>query len=162
VGDMVYLRLQPFRQAAFDIHQSVKLATKFYRSFRILERVGNVAYILQLLTSNIHLVFHVSQFKKHLGAKAIPQSNLPLVTQEGYIKTEPTEVLDTRALPRNDDIVTQWKIQWQNLSPDHATWEDKMFIKATFPDFYRNTIKSWWPDQASSGLEAAQGEGDWS
>jgi hypothetical protein len=52
------------------------------------------------------------------------------------------------------------KIQWQNLSADHATWEDKMFIKVTFPEFYRSTITSWWPDQASSGQESAQGEGD--
>jgi hypothetical protein len=107
-GDMVYLRLQPFRHAAFGIHQSLKLTTKFYGPFRILERAENVAHRLQLPTStDIHPVFHASQLKKHLGAKAIPQSNLPLVTQEGYIKIEPAEVLDTRALPRNNDIVTQ-------------------------------------------------------
>jgi hypothetical protein len=54
----------------------------------------------------------MSQLKKHLGAKAVPQSNLPLVTKEGYIKTEPIDVLDTRALPRHDEVVTQWKIKW--------------------------------------------------
>jgi hypothetical protein len=96
--------------------------------------------------------------KKHLSAKAVPQGNLPLVTDEGYTKTEPAQVLDTRALPRNDDIVTQWKVQWQNLSEDQATWEDKLFIKATFPEFY-NTLRQWWPTHASSGQEAAQGGG---
>jgi hypothetical protein len=47
----------------------------------------------------------------HLGPKAVPQSHLPLVTPEDYLKLQPEKVLDTRALPRNDDIVTQWLIQ---------------------------------------------------
>jgi hypothetical protein len=111
------------------------------------------------LTANIHPVFHVSQLKKHLSAKAVPQGNLPLVTDEGYTKTEPAQVLDTRALPRNDDILTQWKVQWQNLTEDQASWEDKLFIKATFPEFYNNTLRQWWPTHASSGQEAAQGGG---
>jgi hypothetical protein len=160
VGDMIYLRLKPFRQVAFGIHHNLKLTTIFYGPFKIMERIGKVAYKLQLPDSaNIHLVFHVSQLKKHLGAKAIPQDNLPLVTDDGYIKTDPMQVLDTRALPRNDDIVTQWNVQWQNLSEDQATWEDKLFVKATFPKFYNKILQEWWPPTASSGQEVTQGGG---
>jgi hypothetical protein len=79
-----------------------------------------------------------------------------MVTKEGYIKTQPHVVLDTRALPRRDDIITQWLIQWQGLSTDQATWEDKLFIKATFPDFYQRTLKEWWPQAASCGQEQSQ------
>jgi hypothetical protein len=32
-GDMVYLKLQPFRHHAFGLHQSLKLTTKFYDPF---------------------------------------------------------------------------------------------------------------------------------
>jgi hypothetical protein len=63
-------------------------------------------------------MFHVSQLKKHLGAKAVPQANLPLVTTDGYLKIESVGVLDTRALPRHDNIVTQWRVQWLNLTED--------------------------------------------
>jgi hypothetical protein len=101
----------------------------------------------------------VSQLKKHLSGRAIPQDNLPLVTTDGYIKTDPVQVLDTRALPRNDGIVTQWKVQWSNLSVDQATWEDKLFIKARFPKFYNKTLIEWWPTTASSGQEATQAGG---
>uniref|UniRef100_A0A0A8XUE5 Tf2-1-like SH3-like domain-containing protein n=1 Tax=Arundo donax TaxID=35708 RepID=A0A0A8XUE5_ARUDO len=60
-------------------------------------KVGRVAYKLQLPdNAQIHPVFHVSQLKKHLGAQAVPQVNLPLVTTEGYIKIEPISVLQTR------------------------------------------------------------------
>jgi hypothetical protein len=78
---------------------------------------------------------------------------LPLVTKEGYIKIEPAEVLDTRALPRRDEVE---KLNRKNLSEDNATWEDKLFIKTTFPDFYQQTITRWWPTEASRGQEAAQ------
>jgi hypothetical protein len=40
VGDMVYLRLQPFKQDAFGLHQNMKLTTRFYGPFKVLERIG--------------------------------------------------------------------------------------------------------------------------
>jgi hypothetical protein len=171
-GDMVYLKLQPFRHHAFALHQSLKLTTKYYRPFGVLQKLGSTAYKIQLPpTTEIHPVFHVSQLKKHMGPKAVPQANLPLVTSEGYIKSEPVAVLDTRALPRQDEIVTQWKIQWINLSADQAeivtqwinlsadqaTWEDTFFIKATFPKFYFKTLREWWPQNPSCGQELSQG-----
>jgi hypothetical protein len=129
VGDMAYLKLQPFRHHVFGLHQSLKLTTKYYGPFRILERIGATAYKLQLTTdAGIHHVFHVSQLKKHLGPRDVPQNNLPLITSDGYIKIEHVVVLDTRALPHNDNIITQWKIHWQNLTEEQATWEDKHFI----------------------------------
>jgi hypothetical protein len=160
VGDMVYLKLQPFRHNAFGLHQNLKLASKFYGPFRVLARIGPASYKLQLPeTADIHPVFHVSQLKKHLGPKAIPHTNLPLVTPDGHIKVEPTVVLDTRVMPRKDEIVTQWLIQWLNMSAEQATWEDKILIKSTFPEFYNHTIREWWPETNSCGQECAQGGG---
>jgi hypothetical protein len=110
-GDMVYLKLQPFRHHAFGFHQSLKLSTIYYGQFRILDKIATAAYKLQLPESaEIHNVSHVSQLKKHLGARVVPQPNLPLVTADGYIKVAPIEVLDTRALPHRDEVVTQWLI----------------------------------------------------
>jgi hypothetical protein len=155
VGNMVYVKLQPFRHHAFGIHQSLKLTTKFYGPFKVTEKIGVASYRLQLAESaEIHPIFHVSQLKQHLGPKVVPQANLPLVTSEGYIKTEQFTVLETRALSRRDEIVTQWRVHWHNLTTDQATWEDKNFIKATFPNFYRMTIEEWWPPRTSCGQEA--------
>jgi hypothetical protein len=142
VGDMVYLKLQPFGHTAFGLHQNLKLSSKFYGPFRILAKVGQAAYKLHLPgTADIHPIFHVSQLKKHLGPRVVPKDNLPMVTPDGHIKVQSVSVLDTRAMQRRDEVVTQWLIQRQNLSADQATWEDKLFIKATFPDFYNATVK---------------------
>ena len=50
-GEMVYLKMQPYRLAAFDIRMGLKLATKFYGPFRILEKIGHSAY--KLLLGNV-------------------------------------------------------------------------------------------------------------
>jgi hypothetical protein len=58
---MVYLKLQPYRQHVFDIPQHLKLMTKYYGPFKILEKFGSASYKLQLSqTTDIHHVFHVS------------------------------------------------------------------------------------------------------
>jgi hypothetical protein len=114
-------------------------------------------YKLQLPESaNIHLVFHVTQLKKHIGPKVVPQANLPMVTHEWYIKVTPVAVLDTRALPRGDKIITQWRVQWENLRPEHTTWEDRMFIKSSFLEFYTKNIQEWWPNGVPCGQGSSQ------
>jgi hypothetical protein len=73
VGDMVYLKIQPYRHTSLSLHRSLKLHSKFYGPFRVLEKIGKVAY--KLLLPNgclLHPVFHVSQLKKHLGPLVIP------------------------------------------------------------------------------------------
>lgn len=90
VGDMVYLKLQPYRLTAFGILNSLKLISKYYGPFRILEKIGSLAYKLQLpSTVSIHPVFHVSQLKKHYGANAVPSPDLPMVGPDGKMQTEP-------------------------------------------------------------------------
>lgn len=136
LGDMVYLKLQPYRQVAMGIRGSLKLRSKYYGPFKVIEKMGAVAYKLQLPDgAGIHPVFHVSQLKKHLGARAIPMPNLPAVGPDGQIKTEPAAVLQRRMIPRHNEPVTQWLILWENLTPAEATWEDASYIQAAFPNF---------------------------
>ena len=52
VGDWVYLRLQPYRQATEALCRNLKLAPRFFGQFQVLARIGSVAYRLQLPPSS--------------------------------------------------------------------------------------------------------------
>lgn len=144
VGDPVYLKMAPYRLAAFGFRGALKLQNKFYGPFLVIQKVGNSAYKLQLPSKvQIHPVFHVSQLKKHIGDKSIPDPNLPLVNADGTVKTGPAEVLEVRQVPRQNIPVVQWLIRWINLPPEDATWEDADFIKYTFPEFFNTTTRTW-------------------
>ena len=46
VGDMVYLKLQPYIQSSLVSHSNNKLSFWFFGPFQILEKIGDVAYKL--------------------------------------------------------------------------------------------------------------------
>jgi exosome complex RNA-binding protein Rrp4 len=48
VGDMVYLKIQPYRHTSLSAHSCLKLHSKHYGPFRVLSRVGPSAYKLLL------------------------------------------------------------------------------------------------------------------
>jgi hypothetical protein len=113
VGDMVYLKMQPYHETALGLRNSLKLTLKYYGPFRVLATVGRVAYKLQLPEgTKLHDVFHVNQLKKHLGPAAVPNPTLPFVTPEGKIKTNPLSILQCRQVPHSAGAYKVAVVQW--------------------------------------------------
>ncbi|KAK9040867.1 hypothetical protein V6N11_016003 [Hibiscus sabdariffa] len=136
VGDLVYLKLQPYRQTTVVVRTNLKLSARFFGPYRILEKIGTVAYKLNLPpTLKIHLVFHVSLLKKKIGNQVVTSMNPPEVGEDGTLRVYPTMVLDKRVVKRHNQPVSQLLIQWSNLGDECATWEDYSALKRQFPDF---------------------------
>lgn len=68
VGDLVYLKMRPYRLRSLARKLNKKLSTRFYGPYPVEARVGPVAYRLHLPPeARIHPTFHVSQLKAAVG-----------------------------------------------------------------------------------------------
>lgn len=131
VGDMVFLKLQPYVQSSVAPRAHHKLLFKYYGPYKVLARVGEVAYYLDLpSTSRIHPVIHVSQLKQAVGANVQIQPILPSPLD---IVQVPTRILQRRLRQKGPVAVSQALVQWSGQPESLATWEDFDELKQRFP-----------------------------
>lgn len=125
VGAWVYVKLQPYRQVSLTGAKYHKLSKRFYRPYRVMSKVGLVAYKLELPShSKIHDVFHCSLLKPHIGAPPTAIDHLPPATMDNHPIVTPLAILSSKWV--QDAGVRRRKVlvQWAGLSPDDTSWED--------------------------------------
>lgn len=131
VGDFVFLKHQPYVQSSVAPRAHHKLMFKYYGPYKVLAKVGEVAYRLDLpSTSRIHPVIHVSQLKKAIGVDTQVYKQLPSPLD---ILQVPVRVLQRRFRQKGPVAVSQALIQWSGQPESLATWEDIDELKQRFP-----------------------------
>ncbi|KAK8538928.1 hypothetical protein V6N12_034632 [Hibiscus sabdariffa] len=129
--------------------QKGKLSPRFIGPYRILERVGLVAYRLELppQLSRIHNVFHVSMLRQYRPnpRHIIQVQDVELRPNLSYDE-EPVQILDQDERILRNRRIPMVKVQWSNQSPSEATWEIEESMREQFPhlfpsDFFPHRLK---------------------
>jgi hypothetical protein len=97
VGENVLLKVNP-KKSSLKLGSCTKMAARFCGPFEILDRIGQVAYMLALPASmNVHNVFHVSLLNKYVHApNHVIDWHLIQVETEGDFQVQPMRVLDRK------------------------------------------------------------------
>jgi hypothetical protein len=144
VGDFVYLKVSPMR-GLHHFKVQGKLAPRFIRLFKILEKRGEVAYQLELppQLSDVHDVFHVSQQKKCLCVpeEQIPMEDLDAKEDLSYHEYS-IKILETSERVTRKKKIKMCKVKWSHHTEEEATWERGEELKVEFPSFFSDSSES--------------------
>jgi hypothetical protein len=117
VGQWVWLRLLHHPVASLPGQSRGKLRPHFFDPFKILARVGAVAYQLQLPAGvHLHDVFHVGLLKKYCGEEPAGPGALPPI-QHGRGCLEPEEVTKSRLARERTEVLVHWAGQPAGVLP---------------------------------------------
>ena len=148
VGDMVYLKLQPHIQSSVASCSNNKLSFKYYGPFKVLQRVGSVAYKLDLPdTAQIHPVIHVSQLKRPISSEKLVSTDLSCVCVDPSHTPLPITILQEAFHQQGNSAVRRLFVQWDSPLA-LCTWKDELDLRRRFP-----SAPAW-------GQAASQGGGN--
>ncbi|KAD6118888.1 hypothetical protein E3N88_10159 [Mikania micrantha] len=125
VGDRVLLKVSPWK-GLIRFRKRGKLSLRYIGPFKILARIGEVAYRLELPheLSSIHPTFRVSYLRKSLADETsqVLYDDIEVDDKLNYIE-EPVVILDRDEKRLRNKIVKMVKVQWKHIKGSEATWE---------------------------------------
>ncbi|GJY75593.1 putative reverse transcriptase domain-containing protein [Tanacetum coccineum] len=138
VGDMVLLKVSPWK-GVISFGKRGKLSPCYIGPFKILARVGPVAYTLELPEElqGIHSTFHVSNLKKCLADEnlIIPLDEIQLNDKLHFIE-EPMEIVDREAKQLKQSRIPIVKVCWNSRRGPEFTWEREDQFRDKYPHLF--------------------------
>jgi hypothetical protein len=135
VGDRVFRKVSPWKKV-FRFGRKGKLSPRFIGPYEVIERVGPVAYRLELPQEleKIHNVFHVSMLRRYRSDPSHVLSTEAIELQSDLtFEEEPVEILayDVKELRRKSIPIV--KVLWRNHTTEEATWEPEETMRHQYP-----------------------------
>jgi hypothetical protein len=117
IGEWAWLRLQHRVAVGITPLKHSKLSARYFGPYKIIEKIGEVAYRLQLSAkARIHDVFHIVLPKKFEGTPPVLTIPLPPM-QHGRVLPTPAKVMKARLNRGTWEILVSWlETTYQSVS----------------------------------------------
>ncbi|XP_071705189.1 uncharacterized protein [Rutidosis leptorrhynchoides] len=143
VGDMVMLKVSPWK-GVIRFGKRGKLKPRYVGPFKIIERIGPVAYRLELpqQLAGVHNTFHVSNLKKCLAKEdlTIPLEEIHVDEKLQFVE-EPIEIMDREVKQLKQSNIPIVKVRWNARRGPEFTWEREDQMKRKYPHLFLDDAK---------------------
>nr|GEY50590.1 putative reverse transcriptase domain-containing protein [Tanacetum cinerariifolium] len=144
VRDKVMLKVSPWK-GVVRFGKRGKLNPRYVEPFKVLERVGDVAYKLNLPEelSIVHNTFHVSNLKKcHADEPlVVPLDGLHFDDKLHFVEN-PVEIVDREVKRLKRSQIPLVKVRWNSKRGPEFTWEREDQFQKKYPHLFARTAPS--------------------
>ena len=137
-GDQVFLKVSP-RKGIQRYGKKGKLAPRYIGPFKIIGKVGSVAYRLELPSqlANVHPVFHVSMLRKYEPdpSHVIDHSDL-ILEDDASFEVKPVRVVDCSEKVLRGKSIPLVRILWSQHGIQEETWELETEMRSKYPELF--------------------------
>ena len=119
-----------------------KLNPRYIEPFEIVERIGLVAYRLDLPEefSRVHNVFHISMLRKYIPDPSHAMEALEIELRDDLsYEEQPVQILGREEKELRNKTIFLVKALWRNHLVEEATWEREDQMRSQYPHLFHNT-----------------------
>nr|GEU34859.1 putative reverse transcriptase domain-containing protein [Tanacetum cinerariifolium] len=139
VGDFVMLKVSPWK-GVMRFKNKGKLSPRFLGPFKILKKVDEVAYVLELPkeTKAIHNTFHVSYLRKCLADESsVIALDEVEISPELTFQEEPVAILGRKSRQLQNKQISLVKVEWKHRKGTSIRREPKEKMRIRYPQLFQ-------------------------
>nr|GEV98341.1 putative reverse transcriptase domain-containing protein [Tanacetum cinerariifolium] len=145
VGDRVMLKVSHWK-GVVRFGKRGKLNPRYVGPFKVLAKVGTVAYRLELRQElrRVYYTFHVSNIKKCYDVKPLvmPLDGIHFDDRLQFME-EPVKILEHEIKILKRSWIPLVKVQWNSRRGPEFTWEREDSFRKKYPHLFTNRVTSY-------------------